>query len=534
MTQVALSLFWPFFAGLAVLVLAHYVWVKPRPVALWERPPAALALGMGLWCAAFALEVLLWRRPWFGVANLWALVLIIAIINQLKIRALREPFVAQDFEYLVDVFRHPRLYFPFFGWWRAIAVALAFGLCVALAIHFEPSLVAMYGWPDVLSVVLPLLAAGIALLFAAKRAAWPATFDAEQDITRYGLVGACWAYAFHERADRHREPPGMLDQSPFAGSARPLRCQKELPHLVAVQSESFFDVRQWIDNVAPAVYQGFDAVRSKAYAHGQVWVPAWGANTVRTEFAFLTALRPELLGVHQFNPYRVLARHGAPTIAAYLKQLGYTTICVHPYAASFYQRDFIYPRFGFDHFIDIEAFGPQDYCGPYVGDRAVAREVMKLLKGAEEPVFVFAITMENHGPLHLEKLADSDTERLHKQPPPRNCQDLTLYLRHIVNAGEMLQQLQNGMQALERPVGMCFYGDHVPILPGPYAHYGPPSGHTDYLLWANTRLSEQSAMRALDLAKGAGPAQLHDLAPAWLKSMGIGCEGSLNESALRR
>ena len=46
-----------------------------------------------------------------------------------------------------------------------------------------------------------------------------------------------------------------------------------------------------------------------------------------------------------------------PTIASYLRDLGYRTICVHPYPSTFYGRDRVFPVLGFDEFVDLESFG---------------------------------------------------------------------------------------------------------------------------------------------------------------------------------
>jgi phosphoglycerol transferase MdoB-like AlkP superfamily enzyme len=99
---------------------------------------------------------------------------------------------------------------------------------------------------------------------------------------------------------------------------------------------------------------------------------------------------------------------------------GYRTVCVHPYAASFYSRDKVYPQLGFDEFIDLRAFAGAPKSGPYVSDLAVAERVCSLLSArlTSRPLFVFVITMENHGPLHLEKVHPGDAERFYSTPPP--------------------------------------------------------------------------------------------------------------------
>jgi hypothetical protein len=67
--------------------------------------------------------------------------------------------------------------------------------------------------------------------------------------------------------------------------------------------------------------------------------------------------------------------------------------------------------------------------------------------------------------------------------------DLAPYLRHLSNADLMLGRLREHLLAHSRPTGLCFFGDHVPILPDVYAALGAPDGDTDYFIWANKALT---------------------------------------------
>jgi len=101
------------------------------------------------------------------------------------------------------------------------------------------------------------------------------------------------------------------------------------------------------------------------------------------------------------------------------------------------------------------------------------------------PTFVFAITMENHGPLHLEKVSQVDERALYSVAPPENFEDLTVYLRHVRNADAMIGMLAAGADACVRPMELCWYGDHVPIMPKVYEALGTPCGDVEYVLWSS-------------------------------------------------
>src|SRR5690606_28765505 len=213
-----------------------------------------------------------------------------------------------------------------------------------------------------------------------------------------------------------------------------------------------------------------------------------------------------------FNPYRALAAGWRLTsLASWLKALGYRTVCVHPYPAAFYQRDRVYPQLGFDAFFDIRVFVGHRPEGPYVGDGAVADQVSDLLGRSGRPLFVMAITMENHGPLHLETVRPDELDALYTQPPPPDCKDLTVYLRHLRHADQMAASLRGALESLDRPASLCWYGDHVPIMPEVYRRYGLPSGSVPYVCWNNWA---SAPGRSMDLAA-------EDLSRHWLQRIGL-------------
>jgi len=463
--------------------------LRPRPAAPWRRPWAANATHAGIWLMACAAELLLFGRPWFAMLNVLAIEGIIILVSLAKYDALREPFVFQDFEYFTDAIRHPRLYLPFFPWIYSVAAAVGYGVVLWLGLSLEPVVIHAGEWRGLALILLLALPGGGLAALAGRRLV--ATFDADDDLRNMGLLAALWAYGRAEKIEpgdvtmRDAMPgpmPGSM-HGPFDHPPVTVPASR-LPDLVSIQSESFFDARRAYPIVKQEILQNFDRLRAQAVVYGELDVAARGANTVRTEFAFLSGLAPARLGVHRFNPYRKLARRGVPTLASFLKKLGYRTVCVHPYHGSFYHRDTVLPAFGFDEFIDIRAFGENQKDGANIGDHALGGYVSGLLQRDDpRPLYIHVITMENHGPLHLESVSEEDAERLLNGPLPAGCEDLVAYARHLCNADEMFAAVARTLARNGRPAGLCVFGDHVPIMAKVYRALGEPSGTTDALIW---------------------------------------------------
>lgn len=492
-------------SGVGVSVLVERLL---QPAAPLRRPWPTWALHAGLFLLGYGGLAWVLGRPVFAMLAVLAVFLTLVLVNNAKFKALREPFVFQDYEYFTDAIRHPRLYIPFMGWGKFLTATAGFVLAVSVGWWAEPVLAERFSASSQSAAIVSVLVCAGVLLWLGHRLVGDVTVEPESDIARLGFVAALWRYAqlsrrlpkvatpFIHTARRGDEAPSPLSSAPL---------------LVSVQSESFFDARALWPGVRPDVLAHFDRLREDSALHGRLSVPAWGANTVRTEFAFLAGLDAGSLGVHRFNPYRALAAGmRLSSLASWLQQQGYRTICIHPYPASFYLRDRVFPRFGFDEFIDIQAFGDGGRYGPYVSDRSVGRRISAILHDAaatSRPVFIHAITMENHGPLHLERVRPKDIGRLYTQAPPAGCDDLTVYLRHLRNADRMMAELRSTMESIHRPASLCWFGDHVPIMPAVYQQLGTPAGEVEYAIWKNWG---PPAPQELHLP-------VHDLARHWMQ-----------------
>ncbi|ALM53728.1 LTA synthase family protein [Halomonas huangheensis] len=483
--------------------------LQPLPAPMRQRSAATLGIHIGSWLVLYALALLVLQRGWLSAGLLNVLHLVLIQSCRSKWSSLKEPFLVQDFEYFLDAIRHPRLYVPFFGLGLAIAASTSGAAAFLAFLWWEPSLMTVEGVSSWLLSVANIAAAGVLLLGVSLARRPSICLHPEDDLYRHGLISYFWAYGLHPTApidptlvpECFRLP--QLSSTPASASASAsataTATPAALPHIVIVQSEAFFDPREWQTGLPRELMPNWDSMKRQGIASGPLTVPVWGANTVRSEAAFLTGIDNAALGMHRFTPYRPLAKQPLPSLVSALKQIGYRCVTVHPYPASFYDRARVMPVLGFDEFIDIKDFDASDRDGQYISDSAVARKVHALLEqSTEEPLMVFAITMENHGPLHLEAAASEWRDRLphdtEQQLASQDADMLAVYLRHLHNADSMLGELRHSLNAQARHGLLCWYGDHVPIMEGAYATLGEPSGETQYLLWSTLAASDPIAV----------------------------------------
>ncbi|WP_186208716.1 LTA synthase family protein [Burkholderia gladioli] len=421
-----------------------------------------------------ALMSLVTARPIFSSFVAIALVGLVAVISNAKYESLREPFVFTDLSLFSQLFSHPRLYLPFLS--AGKIVAMATGAVLVVVGYLAETPVAPR---PVFALAVVVISTFLLARYIAVRL--PLVLDAESDQRRHGFFAVFIAYLLNGmRLATFEALQHAVERGPFVNGVL-----RQRPDVIMIQSESLFDVRRISSTIMPSLLSNFDRATSEAICYGELSVPAWGANTMRTEFSVMTGVPSAQLGYARFYPY-AFVRRACASIASWFGRAGYDTLAIHPYYADFFGRDRVFPLLGFDAFIDIAHFAGASRAGPYVSDAAVLEALIAALhSGCGKPRFIFAMTMENHGPLHLEPVLPGESLSKHTLGEGASWRDLTAYLRHVENADAMIGRLLDHLSASDRETVVCFYGDHVPALPHVFKQLGVTPQNSDYFIWRN-------------------------------------------------
>lgn len=281
----------------------------------------------------------------------------------------------------------------------------------------------------------------------------------------------------------------------------------ERPDIVVIQSESFFD---------PTILHGYEhsdfTPNLKRLAaqglSGPLHVPTFGGGTIRTEFEVLTGLSLRYFDEVQF-PYLQFNNKVIPGLVRTLRSHGYATTAIHGNDPAFWNRNSAFKAIGFDRFVSQSAF-PKSAVndGKYMADRGMTDEIMTQLKDAGAPQFLFAISIEAHGPYDV---PPADIAARDAIPVPagivgKDKLELQNYLYHIQHADQELGRLAQLLAQRGRPSLLLFYGDHLPALSGTYALAGFADGQG--------MLSEPGTWLLVD-PRSPGAAKQQDLA-SWM------------------
>jgi hypothetical protein len=476
-------------------VLALAGWLIPRRVANARTSrSAALLLDLMPVLLAGSLVMTVTGRPIFTGVVLISLGAGFALADRTKRAALREPVVFSEMSELPQVFTHPQLYLPFAGPVLVMSgAAAAVAVCLAL-LAFEPGL-----WdpnPVLVTSYSGLVIAGAWVMSrepalgttAAALRGLGATGEPFSDAATLGPFAMVLVYGVIARAERGERRARYAPPPP--PTLQPARQPAGVP-LILVQCESFFDARRLSPLIPGTLLSGYDACCESGGSFGRLDVPGWGANTMRAEFAVLTGIPESDLGYDRFNPYHAFARAPIASLAWHLRNQGYRTVCLHPFDRSFFRRDLTLPALGFETFLGLESLGGSRR-PPYYSDPELAHHVLRVLKAEGPRVFIFAITMGNHGPW-LEAGLPIDTELRRSFDTGRLPQgeELLRYLGGLRKSDEMLQILLSELQGCHNDGVLAFYGDHLPSLPQAFRQLGFDEWGSDYVVWQDTGLAAQ-------------------------------------------
>jgi phosphoglycerol transferase MdoB-like AlkP superfamily enzyme len=182
------------------------------------------------------------------------------------------------------------------------------------------------------------------------------------------------------------------------------------------------------------------------------------------------------------------------------RDAGYRTVCLHPFDRRFFRRDLVMPALGFDIFLGRETLGGSRV-PPYLSDRGFADHILRIVDEVGPQVFVFAITMGNHGPWLTPALVEPELVGLIDPDIPQRT-ELLRYLGGLHQSDTMLRFLIDRLERRSDDPLLGFYGDHLPSLPHAFARLGFADWRSDYAIWSKSdKVSQLGDLPAHELGR---------------------------------
>lgn len=272
------------------------------------------------------------------------------------------------------------------------------------------------------------------------------------------------------------------------------------PNIIAIMNEAFSDLSMLGDYPAAPSYQPYTSTLEENTTKGTLYVSVFGGATSDTEYEFLTGNSMAVMPQNSV-PYQQFITDSTDSLAATLKEQGYYNIAIHPYEPSGYKRDMVYPLLGFDEFLSEENFVKPERIRSYISDRECYGKIIEQYEEkGDQPLFIFNVTMQNHGGYSGERLfAEEETVRLKNLS---GYSPVEQYLSLLRETDKAFQTLVDYFQKEEEPTVILLFGDHQPIAYSDFhkkkeknmqlsqAGVYEEKYRVPFLLWANYDITE--------------------------------------------
>lgn len=274
----------------------------------------------------------------------------------------------------------------------------------------------------------------------------------------------------------------------------------EMPNIICIMDESYSDFSQFDGVEISPDYSPFMDSMTNVIA-GDLHVSTFGGGTANSEFEFLTG--NSMLGMPSGSvPYQQYIDSETGSLARTLSNLGYSTVAVHPYIATGWNRPAVYEYMNFDSFVAMDDFEDPEYVRSYISDQSSFEMVTELYEeheasGDSSPMFIFNVTMQNHGS-YSKTYTNFEPDTVYV-PDPGAYPEAEQYFSVARQTDAAVEYLVNYFENCDEPTVICFFGDHLPSFNDGFyemlmgvsdtAQLDPEQMQdlymTDFFIWAN-------------------------------------------------
>lgn len=278
--------------------------------------------------------------------------------------------------------------------------------------------------------------------------------------------------------------------------------------VINVLSETFSD-----PNRVPGVHFNIDPMPNiralgDTATTGLMLSPGYGGGTANIEFQQMTGLSMANFNGSMLSPYQQLLPT-RPEVFSFNQMWNEAcggddscSVGFHPFLQRFYLRNANYKKFKFSHLYTLDSDPKIKHAGTYEGksgksgnvtDEQAYQNVIDEVRAnaqANKPAqFIELVTMQNHAPYpgiygDENEFFAADMSNV----PDGEKGVIGNYAKGVQRTDEATKQFLDELDAIDKPITVVFYGDH---LPGIYttAANDPKNSialhETDYFIWSN-------------------------------------------------
>ncbi|WP_125152481.1 LTA synthase family protein [Clostridium rectalis] len=256
-------------------------------------------------------------------------------------------------------------------------------------------------------------------------------------------------------SDKTKEEVKSFLQTNSQKSTKNLKGVGENKNLITIQVEALqaFAINSKIDGkeITPNLNRW---IKRSAYFNNYFYQTSSG-GTSDAEFLSNNSLYPSASGsvtyLYSGNEFNALPKA--------LKDKGYTTTAFHGFRETFWNRNVIYPKYGFDTFYGEKSYNIDEEIGLGLSDKSFLNQSIEKMKTLKEPYYSFLVTLTSHYPFdNVDKYGDFNVGEFEGT-------FLGNYLKSIHYTDEQLGVFLDNLEKegmLDNSI-VVLYGDHYAI-----------------------------------------------------------------------
>ena len=313
-----------------------------------------------------------------------------------------------------------------------------------------------------------------------------------------------------------------------------VKTPKSAPNIICIMNESLSDLSVLGEFETNEDYMPFMRSLTENTVRGNLYVPVIGAGTSNTEFEFLTGNSVAFLPSGS-NAYMLYIKSPIASLVSTLEAQGYSSVSLHPYYASGWNRVSVYNFMGFNEFFSLENFIDKSILDDYTQNGANADYLQSLIeqyypdksnmlirqyvsdsydykliienfekRDKTKPYFIFNVTMQNHG--GYTTTASNFNECISITSSETYYTKASKYLSLVKASDIAFEELINYFKNVKERTIICMFGDHQPSIETEFISsiMGVDSLNslpieqeqmrhvTPFYIWANYNIEEQN------------------------------------------
>jgi phosphoglycerol transferase MdoB-like AlkP superfamily enzyme len=218
-------------------------------------------------------------------------------------------------------------------------------------------------------------------------------------------------------------------------------------------------------------------------AFGGLRVHSYGGSTWLSEFALFSGLDSRDFGATHSSVFYTVTPHLKTSLIKVLKENGYHTVVLTPFNKTAYHATYAYRDFGVDEILQLQDLGypagKSENLWTVKSSEvlAYARKVIKIR--GEKPLFLFILTMAEHGPYNSRHPLCCGLENAKSNK--RLAHKMSDYIGRIASLNKATEEFSEFLMKSGKPIMFVYFGDHQPNFEESTLNYKMPGMNSRYL-----------------------------------------------------